>query len=202
MCSSDLFSVSFPSFHLMNRIGTQCCPRFCFYLQRIATAKNVWEVKKEKNNASYTPAPSPRMASSTWRDRVSRSRRSAASRIRMRTAPSPPRRYRRPCRRNRTGMPEIELAAHFFTASGRRVLHSCRRRRTSCAFTDPSTSCRVSLRFEQSLFLAPYCSVMLHHREPPSSAVLLVASANSGDHPAPRHRRSTQDSAALPIRET
>lgn len=40
---------------------------------------------------------------------------------------------------------------------------------------------------------------MRHRHKPPSYAVPVVAGANSGDHPAPHHRLSTQDSATLPI---
>jgi hypothetical protein len=61
------------------------------------------------------------------------------------------------------------LAHAHFTASSRRVLHSCRRHRTSSAFTDPSTSSRVSARFERTLLLTVYCFVMRHLHEPPDS---------------------------------
>lgn len=97
-------------------------------------------------------------------------------------------------------MADIELTVHFSTTSGHRVLHSCRRRWTSCAFTDPFTSSKLRSRFERTLLLV-YCSVMSHRHEPPNSTVLVVTDADSGNHSAPHCRQSTFDSAALLIRE-
>ena len=97
----DQFPDSFPGSPLRNRTGTSIAPCFSSIYGRIATAENVWEVKEKENNTSSNLQPAPASRPSTWLARVSRFRRSAASRACMSTSTSPPRRSLRPGLRNR-----------------------------------------------------------------------------------------------------
>ena len=164
--------------------------RFHLFTAELPPQKNDWS-KRKKEITHPPPAANSRTRTSTCQARVSRFHHSAASRACMSTSPSPPRRHHLNGRRNRPAAYEIELAAHFFTASGRRIFRSWRRRRTFFAFTNPSTSSRVSARSELTLLLAVYCCAICHRREPPSSAVPVVAGVNSGDHLAPHCCQST-----------